>query len=209
VGITVELTSVLSFQQVEANMKLLNTFIMNAVAAVALLAQATAPSGGMAPLPTNLKVGDMAPDFTLPSTTGEKVTLSSFRGKNSVVLAFFPAAFTGGCTKEMQTYQLGIDKFKGTNAVVFGVSEDNTPSQKEFAAKLGLSFPILSDFFDRKVAEAYGVLMPKLGIANRVTFVIDPEGKIAYMEAGKDAIAILGAGDACSRLAHKTAGSTQ
>lgn len=186
-------------------MKLLN-FLILPFLSVMLLAQTPQSNGGMAPLPTNLKVGDMAPDFTLPSTAGGKVTLSDFRGKQTVVLAFFPAAFTGGCTKEMQTYQLGIDKFKGTDTAVFGVSEDNTPSQKEFATKLGLGFPLLSDFATRKVAEAYGVLIPSMGIANRVTFVIDKDGRIAYMEAGKDAIAILGAGDACSRLAHKTAG---
>lgn len=178
---------------------------MRLVFGAALLA-AAAFAQGTAPLPTNLKVGDMAPDFTLPSTQGDKVTLSSFRGKQTVVLAFFPAAFTGGCTKEMQTYQLGLDKFKGSDAAVFGVSEDNTPSQKEFAKQLGLSFPILSDFATRKVAQEYGVLIPEMGIANRVTFVIDREGRIQFMEAGKDAVAILGAGDACSRLAHKNAG---
>jgi peroxiredoxin len=182
-------------------MKLANCVVMLAVFGISAGAQETAP------LPTNLKVGDMAPDFTLPSTQGGDVTLSSFRGKQTVVLAFFPAAFTGGCTKEMQTYQLGLDKFKGTDAAVFGISEDNTPSQKEFAKQLGLSFPLLSDFATRKVAEDYGVLIPKMGMANRVTFVIDKDGRISYMEAGKDAVAILGAGDACSRLAHKAVAS--
>ncbi len=183
-------------------MKIFNLVTLFATVGTLLLGQA-------APQSSKLKVGDMAPDFTLPATTGEKVTLSSFRGKQTVVLAFFPAAFTGGCTKEMQTYQLGIDKFKGTDAAVFGVSEDNTPSQKEFANKLGLSFPLLSDFATRKVAEEYGVLIPEYGVANRVTFVVDKDGKISYIEAGKDAIAILGAGDACSRLAHKSAGASQ
>jgi peroxiredoxin len=98
---------------------------------------------------------------------------------------------------------------QGTDAAVFGISEDNTPSQKEFANKLGLSFPLLSDFATRKVAEEYGVLIPDYGVANRVTFVVDKEGKISYIEAGKDAIAILGAGDACSRLAHKSAVASQ
>jgi peroxiredoxin len=177
------------------------------VTAAALCMAGSLLSQGTAPLPTNLKVGDTAPDFTLPSTTGDKVSLSSFRGKQTVVLAFFPAAFTGGCTKEMQTYQLGVDKFKGQNAAIFGVSEDNTPSQREFAKQLNLSFPLLSDFATRKVAQEYGVLVPDAGVANRVTFVIDKDGKISYMEAGKDAIAILGAADACSRLAHKTAGA--
>ena len=161
----------------------------------------------MADQATTLKVGDTAPDFTLPSTTGDKVTLSSFRGKQSVVLAFFPAAFTGGCTKEMQTYQLGIDKFKGSGAAVFGISEDNTPSQKVFATQLGLQFPLLSDFAHRNVAQEYGVFLPQYGMAKRVTFVVDKEGKISYIEQGQDAVKIVGAGDACSRLAHKNAGT--
>lgn len=186
-------------------MKLLHLFVL-ATAATALLAQPP-QSNGQAPLPTNLKVGDMAPDFTLPATTGGKVTLSDFRGKQTVVLAFFPAAFTGGCTKEMQTYQLGADKFNGSGAAVFGISEDNTPSQREFAKQLGLAFPLLSDFATRKVAQEYGVLNPQVGVANRVTFVIDKNGRIDYMEAGQDAVKILGAADACSRLHHKSAGS--
>ena len=190
-------------------MKVLNLSVIIATFSTLMLGQAPQAAPGMAPLPTNLKVGDVAPNFTLPSTAGDKVTLSSFRGKQPVVLAFFPAAFTGGCTKEMQTYQLGADKFKGMDTAIFGVSEDNTPSQREFAKQLNLSFPLLSDFATRKVAQDYGVLIPNAGIANRVTFVIDKDGKISYMEAGKDAIAILGAADACSRLSHKGAGAAQ
>lgn len=191
------------------SMKLYIILPLAAVISTVVMGQATTSANATAPTSTKLKVGDMAPDFTLPATTGDKLTLSSFRGKQTVVLAFFPAAFTGGCTKEMQTYQLGIDKFRGSDAAVFGVSEDNTPSQKEFANKLGLTFPLLSDFATRKVAEDYGVFMPEHGVANRVTFVVDKEGKISYIEGGKDAVAILGAGDACSRLAHKSAGASQ
>lgn len=156
-----------------------------------------------APMSTTLKVGDTAPDFTLPSTQGKPVKLSDFKGKKNVVLAFFPAAFTGGCTKEMQAYQLDVSKFEGNDTQVFGVSTDNTPSQKEFATKLGVSFPILSDFATRKISTEYGVLIPDKGMDNRVTFVIDKEGKIAFMEAGKTDTA--GADEACSRLAHKSA----
>jgi mycoredoxin-dependent peroxiredoxin len=156
-----------------------------------------------APMSTTLKVGDTAPDFTLPSTQGKPVKLSDFKGKKNVVLAFFPAAFTGGCTKEMQAYQLDVSKFEGNDTQVFGVSTDNTPSQKEFATKLGVSFPILSDFATRKISTEYGVLIPDKGMDNRVTFVIDKEGKIAFMEAGKTDTT--GADEACSRLAHKSA----
>ena len=105
----------------------------------------------------------------------------------------------------MQAYQLGIAKFADADAEVYGISTDNVPSQKEFATKLSLSFPILSDFKDRKVSEAYGVLIKEQGYANRVTFVIGKDGKIEFMEGGGDAIATVGAGDACSRLAHRKA----
>jgi peroxiredoxin len=152
---------------------------------------------------THLKVGDTAPDFTLPSTAGKPVKLSDFRGQKNVVLAFYPAAFTGGCTKEMQAYALGIDKFEGANTQVFGVSTDNTPSQKRFAEDLKVNFPMLSDFANRKVAKEYGVLMEDRGIANRTTFVVDKDGKIQHIEEGTAAVDISGAANACSRLAHK------
>ena len=84
-----------------------------------------------------------------------------------------------------------------------GISTDNTPSQKEFATKLNATFPLLSDFFDRKVVAAYGILIPQAGVANRATFVVDKEGKIVYIEEGSSAIDPTGADTACSRAAHK------
>ncbi len=98
-----------------------------------------------------------------------------------------------------------MQKFQETGAKVFGISTDNSPSQKAFAGQLGLSFPLLSDFLDRKVAQQYGIYIAKYGIANRVTFVIDTDGKIDTIEAGGDAIKMLKTPDACSRLAHKKA----
>lgn len=156
-----------------------------------------------APPKTHLKVGDMAPDFTLPSTVGKPVKLSDFRGQKNVVLAFYPAAFTGGCTKEMQGYQLGLDKFEGTEAQVFGLSTDNTPSQRRFAEDLKVTFPMLSDFATRDVSKSYGILIPASGVANRATFVVDKEGKIQHIEEGKGAVDISGAATACSRLSKK------
>jgi peroxiredoxin len=73
----------------------------------------------------------------------------------------------------------------------------------EFAKKTSLSFPLLSDFSTRKTAEAYGVLIPSAGVANRATFLVDKDGKITYIEEGKTAVDISGAADACSRLGHK------
>jgi len=105
----------------------------------------------------------------------------------------------------MKAFQSGMQKFQESGAKVFAISTDNSPSQKAFAASLGLTFPLLSDFLDRQVSQKYGIYLPKYGIANRVTFVIDKEGKINFIESGGDALKILGAGDACSRLAHRKA----
>jgi peroxiredoxin len=151
---------------------------------------------------THLKVGDKAPNFTLPSTHGESVELASFLGKENVVLAFYPAAFTGGCTKEMQAYQFNIDKFSGAKTTVFGVSTDNTPSQRKFSEELGVQFAMLSDFRDRSVSKTYGVLNEERGLSNRTTFVIDSKGIIQHVEEGSSAIDVMSAADACSRLAH-------
>jgi mycoredoxin-dependent peroxiredoxin len=103
----------------------------------------------------------------------------------------------------MLAYQAGIAKFDGSDTQVFGISEDFTPSQKEFAEKNKLTFPLLSDFSKRQVATDYGVLIQDLGIANRSTFVVDKEGKIQYIEEGKTAVDSSGAEAACSRLHHK------
>jgi len=103
----------------------------------------------------------------------------------------------------MLAYQAGIAKFEGMDTKVFGISTDNTPSQKEFATKVNASFPLLSDFANRKVAAEYGVLIPQAGVANRSTFVVDKEGKIVHIEEGSGAIDPTGAELACSRLAHK------
>lgn len=96
-----------------------------------------------------------------------------------------------------------MQKFEASGAKVFGISTDNTPSQKAFASSLGLNFPLLSDFLDRKVSQDYGIYIAKAAVANRVTFVINKEGKIEFIESGGDAMKILGAADACDRLAHK------
>jgi len=94
-------------------------------------------------------------------------------------------------------------KFNEAETKVFGISTDNTPSQREFAAKNNVTFPLLSDFAKRQVSAAYGVLAQEAGVANRSTFIVDKEGKIAYIEEGNTAIDPTGAADACSRAAHK------
>jgi len=94
-------------------------------------------------------------------------------------------------------------KFDAADTKVFGISTDNTPSQREFAAKNNVTFPLLSDFAKRQVAAAYGVLITEQGMANRSTFVVDKQGKITYLEEGNTAIDPTQAAEACSRAAHK------
>ncbi len=148
---------------------------------------------------THLKVGDLAPEFTLPSTTGSDFTLSDFRGKKNVVLAFFPKAFTSGCTKEMTAYQAGIGEFSGVEAQVLAVSTDKVDTLKRWSTELKASFPMLSDA-NRKVSGQYGVLAGVLGFANRTTFVIDTEGRIQHIEEGSAALDPTGAATACKRI---------
>ena len=144
-------------------------------------------------------VGDAAPDFTLPATDGSNVSLSDYRGKNNVVLAFFPKAFTGGWTREMKAYQAGIANFTDSDSVVFGVSTDDIEKNTQFAKSLSLEFALLSDATG-DVSKKYGIYNAAAKISNRTTFVIDKNGKVAHVESGGGAIDIAGAALACSRL---------
>ena len=135
-----------------------------------------------------LKVGDIAPDFTVNNQDGEAVSLSSFKGKK-VVLLFFPAANTGVCTKEMCTFRDELKVFENLNAQVLGVSVDMHFSLKMFHEKNNYNFPLLSDF-NKKVIAAYDVVLDVfvpgkfdyLGVAKRAAFVIDETGKLIYTE---------------------------
>jgi alkyl hydroperoxide reductase subunit AhpC len=102
----------------------------------------------------------------------------------------------------MTAYQGGIAKFEDMGYQVLAVSTDNQPTLNHWAEELKATFPMMSDFM-RKVSADYGVLMPDRGIANRTTFVIDPDGKIQYIEEGNTAVDISGAVTACSRAQHK------
>lgn len=130
-----------------------------------------------------LEVGDEAPDFVLPGADAKVVKLSSFRGKNTVVLYFYPKDGTPGCTKEAQDFRDDYEKFKKTGAVVLGVSVDDIASHKLFATKQNLNFPILADI-GGTVARQYGVM--GWIMAKRVTYVIDRSGKIQFVDANVD-----------------------
>jgi peroxiredoxin Q/BCP len=124
-------------------------------------------------------VGQAAPGFTLPSQDGSQISLASFRGK-WVVLYFYPKDMTSGCTIEAHNFQRDQEKFDADNAVILGVSVDTPESHKQFCTKEGLTFRLLADPA-HNIVEAYGSLGSFMGIkiANRNTFLIDPEGKIA------------------------------
>ena len=124
-------------------------------------------------------VGQVAPTFTLPSQDGSQVSLDSFRGK-WVVLYFYPKDMTSGCTIEAHNFQRDQGKFDAAGAVILGVSVDTPDSHKKFCTKEGLTFRLLADP-EHKVVDEYGSLGSFVGmtIANRNTFLIDPQGKIA------------------------------
>jgi len=130
-----------------------------------------------------LRVGDTAPDFSLTDQNGQNVTLSSYRGKNNVVLLFFPLAFTSVCSVQMPGYNKQDQSFQGFGAQVLGISVDSVPSHKAWSDQLGgVDFPLLSDFWPHgEVARQYGVLRPE-GYAERATFVIDKKGVIRHIE---------------------------
>jgi peroxiredoxin Q/BCP len=122
--------------------------------------------------------GQVAPTFTLPSQDGSQISLDSFRGK-WVVLYFYPKDMTQGCTIEAHNFQRDLAKFEADNAVVVGVSVDTPDSHKQFCTKEGLTFRLLADP-DHKVVDEYGSLghFGSMTIAQRNTFLIDPQGKI-------------------------------
>jgi peroxiredoxin Q/BCP len=132
------------------------------------------------------KVGDAAPDFKLPYATQEQIyfkpeermSLSSMRGKN-VILAFYPADWSGGCTKEVCTLRDTFAELAKLNATVLAISGDYVFSHHEWAKFHKLQFPLLSDH-DHKVAQAYGSYNEAVGFNNRTIFLIDKDGVVRY-----------------------------
>jgi mycoredoxin-dependent peroxiredoxin len=123
-------------------------------------------------------VGSLAPDFTLPSTSGSEVTLSSLRG-NNVLLAFFPLAFTRVCTAEVSSFSEELSAFRDANTEVLPISVDSIPTLREFKAKEGLSVDLLSDF-KREVSRRYGALLEDRFHSNRAYVLIDRNGVVRW-----------------------------
>lgn len=127
-----------------------------------------------------LKVGDPAPEFKLQGSDGKMHSLSEYKGKSAVVLAWFPKAFTPGCTKQCTSYGKDNKELKTLNVKYFTVSVDPHEKNTKFAQSVGADYPILSDP-DRKAAEQYGVLNVT-GLAKRWTFYIDKDGVIREID---------------------------
>jgi peroxiredoxin Q/BCP len=125
----------------------------------------------------NLKISDKAPDFTLQDSDGNSYTLSAYKGISPVVIYFYPKARTPGCTKQACGIRDSWSKFSENGIIVLGISVDSKEDIKEFISENNLNFPLLSDE-KKEVSRAYGVLN-NLGLASRITFVVDKEGKIA------------------------------
>lgn len=125
-----------------------------------------------------LREGDWAPDFELPDSTGKKIRLSGFRGKKIVVLYFYPKDDTSGCTREACNFRDSFAIYKDADAEILGVSVDGVESHQKFASKYGLPFTLLSDH-EKTISKTYGVLRPTGTSDDRVTFIIDKEGRIA------------------------------
>src|SRR5579884_3174104 len=129
-----------------------------------------------------LKVGDVAPDFTLKTNNREDWRLSDFRGKKNVVLAFVPFAFSKVCSAQLPSYEAELDRFKDFDTEVVSISMDSTHALNAWAKSMQTSFPLLSDFYPQgRVVDLYGV-RNAAGMAERAVIVIDKEGVIRYIE---------------------------
>ena len=185
---------------------LLTIGLVATLAAGAVIAQAPPLA-----VPTVVKVGDMAPDFSLQGTDGKTHKLSDYRGKQAVVIAWFPRAFTQGCTIECKSLADNGDKIRQYDVAYFMASVDTIEENTRFAKattvdvvgtgqkveKKAADFPMLSDP-TKEVATKYGVLSPR-GFANRWTFYIDKSGKVTAIDtvvspatSAEDMIAKLG-----------------
>jgi thioredoxin-dependent peroxiredoxin len=146
------------------------------IAIVSLVAVLSKAAWAAAP-----KVGDKAPDFKLQASDGKEYSLADFAGKKPVVIAWFPKAFTRGCTAECKNMKEDGEAIRAYDVAYFAASVDKNEDNTKFAESLSLDFPILSDP-SKQTANAYGVINPERGMANRWTFYIGADGKIQAID---------------------------
>ncbi|RLB74753.1 MAG: peroxiredoxin [Deltaproteobacteria bacterium] len=140
--------------------------------------------GILSPIDSQLKVkvGDIAPDFTLPAVSGKTIHLKDYRGKKIVVLSFVPAAWTPVCSDQWPGYNIVENLFKANDAILLGISVDNIPTLFSWTGQMGhLWFEVLSDFWPHgKVAQSFGILR-STGVSERTLVIIDKKGVIRYI----------------------------
>jgi peroxiredoxin (alkyl hydroperoxide reductase subunit C) len=132
---------------------------------------------------SKIKVGDKAPDFSLPSLSGENVTLSQFLGKKNVVLSFVPAAWTPVCSEQWPGYNMARSLFDENGATIIGITTDNIPTLFAWTQQMGgVWFAVASDFWPHgAVAAQYGILRSN-GVSERALFIVDKQGIIRYVD---------------------------
>jgi len=154
---------------------------------IACCAMLIGVSASFAPLSAEeLKVGDEAPNFKLVGSDGKLYQLSDYKGKQAVVLAWFPKAFTGGCTKECKSFREQGEAIRKYKVAYFTASIDKPEDNKRFAESLELDYPILSDP-EKSTAAAYGVIDEQRKLPYRHTYYIGEDGKILYIDKEVDA----------------------
>ena len=125
-----------------------------------------------------LTVGMQAPDFTLPSTTGKRFTLSQHMKGKACILYFYPKDFTPGCTKEACGFRDAFSFFRNMDIDILGISADTVSSHQKFKEKYDLPFELLADV-NRKVAKSYQAILPLIGTVRRITYLLGKDHKIA------------------------------
>ncbi len=130
---------------------------------------------------SEIKVGDVAPDFTLEDQDKKPVTLSSFKGKKNVVLAFYPLDWSPICTNENTCFSNDLPRFEDADSVVFGISTDSTFCHKAWKEHLKLMQTLLSDI-KRTVCKAYGLYIEEANINKRATVIVDKKGVVRYVK---------------------------
>ena len=129
------------------------------------------------------QVGSEAPDFTLRNQNNEEISLSSFRGKQNVLVVFYPFAFSGICTGELCAVRDDLGSFQNDDVQILAVSVDHPFALKAWAQDQNYDFPLLSDFWPHgEVAQAYGVFLADKGLAVRGTFLVDKSGVVRFAE---------------------------